>query len=114
MKITGNWTAEITAPGFGVQVAEPMAEPRATVPRRTAIDTGECRDDYSDPVMLLGRLKPGTARESQRVVHTFVLVRDLRHDVVVTARCGVRLSASDMQWLPGLTGMPCEQCVMIR
>jgi hypothetical protein len=108
--ITGNWTVETTTSTFGVQVAEP----RATIPRRAAIDTGQSRDDYSDPVMLLGRLKPGTARESQRVVHTFVLVRDFLHDVVVTARCGVRLTASDLQWLPGMTGMPCEQCVMIR
>lgn len=114
MDITGNWTVETTPPRFGVQVAEPAAEPRAGVPRRAAIDIGQPQDDYSDPVILLGRLKPGTARESQRVVHTFLLVRTLPHDAVVTARCGAQLTASDMQWLPGLTGMPCEQCVTIR
>jgi hypothetical protein len=108
--ITGNWTVETTTPRFGVQVAEP----RATIPRRTAIDTSQAQDDYSDPVILLGRLKPGTARESQRVVHTFLLVRDLLHDAVVTARCGAQLLVGDLQWLPGLTGMPCERCVMIR
>jgi hypothetical protein len=108
--ITGNWTVETTTPRFGVQVAEP----RPTVARRAAIDTRQPQDDYSDPVIVLGRLKPGTARETQRVVHTFLLVRDLLHDAVVTARCGVRLAAGDLQWLPGMTGMPCEHCVMIR
>ncbi len=110
MDITGNWTVETTTPKFGVQVAEP----RATIPRRAAIDTRQAQEDYSDPVILLGRLKPGTARETQRVVHTFLLVRDFLHDAMVTARCGVRLTADDMQWLPGMTGMPCAQCVMIR
>jgi hypothetical protein len=46
------------------------------------------------------------------VVHVFPLARDLLRATVVTARCGMPLPACDLQWLPGLTGMPCEQCVM--
>jgi hypothetical protein len=105
--ITGNWTVEAKAPGFGVQIAEPKVTPS----RRPA---GPSQDDYSDQVMVLGRLKAGKARETQRVVHTFLLVRDLLHSAVVTARCGAQLIVGDMQWLPGMTGMPCERCVMIR
>jgi hypothetical protein len=108
--ITGNWTVEAKAPGFGMQIAEP----KVPSSRRPAIDTGPSQDDYSDQVMVLGRLKAGKARETQRVVHTFLLVRDLLHSAVVTARCGAQLIAGDLQWLPGMAGMPCERCVMIR
>ena len=73
---------------------------------------GKPRSDYSDQVILLGRLRAGKTRESLRVVHVFALVPDLLRNPVVTARCGEPLRANDMQWLPGLTGMPCEQCVM--
>jgi hypothetical protein len=82
-----------------------IAEPATGLARKS-------QDDYSDQVILLGRLKPGTTRESLRVVHVFALAPDLLHSPVVTARCGEPLPANDMQWLPGLTGMPCEQCVM--
>lgn len=105
---TGNWTGG--AVGFGMQIAEP----KVTSSRRAVLDAGQPQDDYSDPVMVLGRLKAGKTRESQRVVHTFLLVRDLLHTAVVTARCGAQLIAGDMQWLPRLAGMPCERCVMIR
>jgi hypothetical protein len=46
------------------------------------------------------------------VVHVFQLTAELLHDTVMIARCGEPLRAGDMQWLPGLTGMPCEQCVL--
>ena len=108
MDITGNWTVDAKAPSFGAQIAEP----KVTSPRPA--HTEQSPDDYSEPVILLGRLKAGTARETQRVVHTFLLVRDLLHSAVVTARCGAQLIAGDMQWLPGMAGMPCERCVMIR
>jgi hypothetical protein len=69
--------------------------------------------DYSNQVIALGRLMAGKARESRRVVHAFVLTPDLRHDTALTARCGETLPIEDMQWLPGLTGMPCERCVLL-
>lgn len=68
--------------------------------------------DYSEQVLVLGRLKSGTARESQRVVHVFSASPDLRHSPEVAARCGARLASCDVQWLPRFSGMPCERCVM--
>ena len=68
--------------------------------------------DYSDPVVLLGRLKPGLIRETRRVVHVFLLVPEARQATMLTSRCGERLPVTDLQWLPGLSGMPCEHCVL--
>jgi hypothetical protein len=98
----------MTVGGFGGRIAEPWpALPSASTLRGTG-PTG----DYSDQVIVLGRLKPGKVRESCRVVHVFQVAPDLLHNPVVTARCGAPLPTCDLQWLPGLRGMPCEQCVM--
>jgi hypothetical protein len=69
--------------------------------------------DYSDQVMLLGRVKPGRIGESRRVVHVFVLASQAPHGAPLTARCGETVPADDLQVLPGLTGMPCEYCVQL-
>jgi hypothetical protein len=82
-------------------------------PERTAIDTLPPETDYSDQVILLGRLKPGTALESRRVMHVFLLAPDLLRQTTLTARCGEALPSDDMQWLPRLAGMPCEPCVLL-
>lgn len=103
--VAGHMTVDVETHGYG----ELIAEPRAAIP----IEASRPEDDYSDEVVLLGRLKAGTASETRRVVHVFPLAPGLLHDPVVTARCGRPLPASDLQWLPGLTGMPCEQCVMV-
>ncbi|HEX6351400.1 hypothetical protein [Actinophytocola sp.] len=63
-------------------------------------------------MIVLGRLKAGTARESHRVVHVFALAPELLHLPVVTARCGAPLPSGDLQWLPRFAGMPCESCVL--
>ena len=68
--------------------------------------------DYSDPVVILGRLKPGRATESRRLVHVFLLTSDARHSATLTARCGATLPVEDTQWLPNLSGMPCEHCIL--
>jgi hypothetical protein len=88
---------------FGGLIAKPQATPARSVPPKR---------DYSDEVILLGRLREGATTESRRVVHVFPLTPELLRSTVVTARCGEPLTTSDLQWLPGLTGMPCEQCVM--
>jgi hypothetical protein len=106
--VAGRWTVDVDAPGFGVQIAEP----RTSSDRWPSVNPCQPKGDYSDEVIVLGRLKAGKARESHRVVHVFLLVRDLLQSAIVTARCGVQLTASDMQWLPRLAGMPCERCVM--
>jgi hypothetical protein len=67
--------------------------------------------DYSDRAVILGRIKPGRALESHRVVHVFELSPDLLHATTLTACCGGTLPLDDLQWLPRLAGMPCETCV---
>lgn len=106
--IAGHRTVDVVAHGFG----ELTAEPRAALDNSMAVDPSPAPDDYSDEVVVLGRLKSGTATESRRVVHAFKLVRELLHKPMVTARCGMSLPARDLQWLPRLAGMPCELCVM--
>jgi hypothetical protein len=69
--------------------------------------------DYSDQVIVLGRLKPGRGWESRRVVHIFELASQVALDSTVTARCGEPVPVADVQVLPGLTGMPCEYCVQL-
>src|SRR5262245_33051142 len=79
---------------------------------RTVISTRAPAHDYSEQVILLGRIKDGRALESRRVVHTFLVQPDLVDNSTLDARCSATLQISDIEWLPGLTGMPCEQCVM--
>ncbi|GAB3444629.1 hypothetical protein GCM10027436_33140 [Actinophytocola sediminis] len=78
---------------------------------QTTTPSPEC--DYSEQALLLGRLKSGAALESRRVIHLFPLVPGVEHNPVVAARCGAKLPADDMQWLPRFAGMPCEPCIMI-
>jgi hypothetical protein len=89
-----------------------IAEPGMALTRTAQVTAQPPACDYSEQALLLGRLKSGTARESQRVVHVFELAPDLRQNPVVAARCGVELTTGDLQWLPRFTGMPCERCVM--
>jgi hypothetical protein len=101
------------ATGIGTYgVADLAVASRAAKPRGAVLDPLPPVRDYSEPLVVLGRLKPGRTRESLRVVHVFQLTAELLHDTVMIARCGEPLRAGDMQWLPGLTGMPCEQCVL--
>lgn len=90
----------------------PIAEPGETLARTAQVTPEPAESDYSEPAILLGRLKSGTAPESRRVIHVFRLVRDLLHAPVVAARCGASLPVGDMQWLPRFAGMPCERCIM--
>jgi hypothetical protein len=85
----------------------------ALEPRGGADEPGEPADwDYSNPVVFLGRLKPGCAPESRRLVHVFLLTSEARHSSTLTARCGETLPVDDTQWLPNLAGMPCEHCLL--
>ena len=68
--------------------------------------------EYSDPVVFLGRIKPGRAPESRRLVHVFLLTPEARYAAMLTARCGVTLPVDDVHWLPQLAGMPCEHCIV--
>jgi hypothetical protein len=46
-------------------------------------------------------------------VHVFELSPDLLRVTTLTACCGATLPVDDLQWLPRLAGMPCEECVML-
>ncbi len=89
-----------------------------TATARTVLDSGAVVDllptgcDYADSVVLLGRLKAGRAVESRRVVHVFQLSPDILPVTTMTARCDAELPVDDLQWLPGLVGMPCEKCLL--
>jgi hypothetical protein len=90
----------------------PRTPARTTFTSNDAIDTRPQRADYSDQVILLGRVKVGRARESRRVAHVFLLGSEAAPDSTLTARCGEQLPVGDMDWLPGMVGMPCEPCVL--
>lgn len=75
------------------------------------VATRSSAEDYSNRVVILGRLKAGRVRESHRLVHVFP-VAEIQHSGTVTARCGMRLPVNDLQWLPAVTGMPCEHCLL--
>ncbi|MFC4859409.1 hypothetical protein [Actinophytocola glycyrrhizae] len=106
--VAGHRIVDVVAQGFRALTAEP----KAALDNRATLDPTPAPHDYSDEVVVLGRLKPGTTTESRRVVHVFKLVRDVLHQPMVTARCGMSLPVDDLQWLPRLAGMPCELCVM--
>ncbi len=76
------------------------------------LDSPATTSDYSGQVVFLGRFRPGRAPETRRVVHVFVPAAHARHDTILTARCGERLPVVDTQLLPGMTGMPCERCLL--
>jgi len=84
---------------------------RATSTGDDTIDTRPTTD-YSDQVILLGRVKQGRARESRRVAHVFLLGSETAPHSTLTARCGEELLICDMDWLPRMVGMPCEPCVL--
>jgi len=92
--------------------AEQIAEPGTAWTRTAPVEVHPTERDYSEQMLLFARLKSGTVRESQRVVHVVHAEPELLHSTVVAARCGTHLTAGDLQWLPRFSGMPCEQCVM--
>jgi hypothetical protein len=106
--VAGPVAEKAGAYGIGVPVTAPPA-----VHRQSAeIETPLSDSDYSDQVVFLGRLKRGRVRESRRVVHVFPLALDTPRDTTLTASCGETLAVDDLQWLPQVTGMPCERCVL--
>jgi hypothetical protein len=93
-------------------VEVPVAASATVRGRSAAIETPPLTSDYSDQVLLLGRLRPGMVGESRRVVHVFLLALDIPRDTTLTARCGETLAVGDMQWLSEIAGMPCERCLL--
>lgn len=91
---------------------EPALPPGRAASAAGALDAPPPASDYSNQPIILGRIKPGRARESHRVVHVFSLANDGRQATTLTARCGERLPIDDIQWLPRLIGMPCDHCLL--
>jgi hypothetical protein len=91
---------------------EPALPPARAASAGGALDALPPASDYSSQPIILGRLKPGQARESHRVVHVFALTNEGPQATTLTARCGQRLLIADIQWLPRPIGMPCDRCLL--
>jgi len=104
--VGGQWTADVAIPGARGPVVT-VRESRAVAHFPPSV----C--DYSNSAILLGRIKAGMALESRRVVHVFELSPDLPNATTLTSCCGENLLVDDLQWLPRLAGMPCEECVVL-
>lgn len=107
--VWGQWTTDdAVQDGRGLVAAADgvWGDSRAVVPLPSS------SRDYSERAILLGRIKAGRAPESRRVVHVFELSPSLRDATTVIACCGQDLAVDDLQWLPRLAGMPCEECVV--
>lgn len=105
--VGGQWTTDIAIRGASGLVAKTGVARNS----RAVAQFPPSGRDYSDGAILLGRIKPGRASESRRVVHLFELSPNLLHATTLTASCGAPLAVDDLQWLPRLAGMPCEECV---
>lgn len=70
-------------------------------------------EDYSDPVTLVARDRPGLVPEGDRVAHVFPLVPGVRQGMVLTSSCGAEYLITDLEWLPLGAGMPCEGCLRL-
>jgi hypothetical protein len=115
--VGGQWTTNVAIPVARGPVATggPVVKgPVTTVRDSRAVATfPPSVRDYSDRAILLGRIKSGLALESRRVVHVFELTPDLPDAATtLTSSCGENLLVEDLQWLPRLAGMPCEECVV--
>jgi hypothetical protein len=106
--VAGPAAEKASAYGLGVPAAAPPAVHRQSI----EIETPPSDSDYSDRAVFLGRLKRGRVRESRRVVHVFPLALGTPRGTTLTASCGETLAVDDLQWLPEVTGMPCERCVL--
>lgn len=106
--VGGQWTTDVATQGVrGLVPAAGMARDS-----RAVAHFPPSARDYSDRAVLLGRIKSGRALESRRVAHVFELSPELLHATTLTAGCGADLLVDDLQWLPRLAGMPCEECVV--
>ena len=106
--VGGQWTTDVAVPG----ARGPIATTGLVRDSRAVAAYPPSVQDYSSRAILLGRMKAGTVLESRRVVHVFELSPDLPGAVTLTSSCGENLLVDDLQWLPRLAGMPCEECVV--
>jgi hypothetical protein len=63
-------------------------------------------------VILLVRLRPGTAGERERVVHVVPMPDPKAPPETLTAYCGLTIAPDSAELLPGPAGMPCVPCLV--
>lgn len=76
-----------------------------------AIGCWGLRRDYSGPLTIPVRCRPGRVREARRIAHLLRLLPGEPHGGVLVALCGERLSLLDIETLRIGAGMPCELCL---
>jgi hypothetical protein len=76
-----------------------------------AIGCWGLRRDYSTPLTIPVRCRPGRTREGRRIAHLLRLLPGEPHGGALTALCGERLSLLDIETLRVGAGMPCELCL---
>ncbi|WP_051442324.1 hypothetical protein [Saccharomonospora iraqiensis] len=59
------------------------------------------------------RLRRGIVGETRRVSHVLPVPRPGLVPDELAAFCGARLQPGQAEWLPSLTGMPCERCLSV-
>lgn len=64
----------------------------------------------SAPVLVVARPLPGVVGETRRVAHLFPEVDQVTGNL--TALCEARFYWADLEVLDGVSGMPCEECLM--
>ncbi|TNC22943.1 hypothetical protein FG385_23540 [Amycolatopsis alkalitolerans] len=70
------------------------------------------REDWPEPVTLIGRPASGVVGETRRSAHLFHVRPGVALHGSITARCGTELSLTDIEWLRLGAGMPCECCLV--
>ncbi|WP_020669610.1 hypothetical protein [Amycolatopsis nigrescens] len=71
------------------------------------------REDWPDPITIIGRLAPGSCGETRRAAHLFSMEPGAVHCGSLEARCGTELFMPEIEWLNVGTGMPCERCLAL-
>ncbi|HVV13321.1 hypothetical protein [Amycolatopsis sp.] len=71
------------------------------------------REDWPEPVTVVGRLLRGVVGESRRCAHLFTLDPGTVLYGSLTACCGTEIALSQLEWLRPGAGMPCECCLAL-
>ncbi|KAA9152498.1 hypothetical protein FPZ12_036775 [Amycolatopsis acidicola] len=71
------------------------------------------REDWPEPVTVVGRPVRGLVGESRRSAHLFTLEPGTVLYGSLTARCGTELTLPQVEWLQPGAGMPCECCLAL-
>jgi hypothetical protein len=62
-------------------------------------------------LLAMGRSRPGTVGERDRLVHLFEVCPGEKVEERITALCGSKFHPADLEFLGRVIGMPCELCL---